>query len=165
MSERRYRVDGRPVRVVVAAEGKRQVACVDDQEAVLENVEISDRCILFTLDGRRHRLPFVRRAGRIHVGAGGHEYVFAPLDDDTDTEERSGFSPHVVAPMPGRILDVLVAEGDRVTDGQPLLLLEAMKMEQTIRAPGDAVVRSVRAETGAMVGPGDVLIVLEEPGA
>jgi len=165
VSERQYRVDGRPVRVFVTGGEKRQAIHIDDREAALENVEITDRCVMFTLDGRRYRLPFVRCGERIHVGAGGHEYVFAPLDDDTETEEKRGFSPHVVAPMPGKILDVLVAEGDRVSDGQPLLLLEAMKMEQTLRAPGDAVVRSVSAETGAMVGPGDVLIVLEEPDA
>ena len=67
----------------------------------------------------------------------------------------------VRAPMPGRILRVLVAEGDVVGAGTPLLVIEAMKMQNEIRSPKAGKVRKLPAEAGATVGAGDVLVLLE----
>ncbi len=64
--------------------------------------------------------------------------------------------------MPGKVIAVNVAEGDAVTEGQTLVVLEAMKMEMAIKAPRDGVVASVPQAVGAMVGDGDVLVALEE---
>ena len=60
--------------------------------------------------------------------------------------------------MPGTIIDVLVADGDEVSEGQTLILLEAMKMEHAIKAPADGVIESVRFKTGDMVEEGVALI-------
>jgi biotin carboxyl carrier protein len=60
--------------------------------------------------------------------------------------------------MPGQVLKILVSEGQRVVAGQALLILEAMKMEQTIRATSGGVVESVKVKTGQIVSPGDVLV-------
>ena len=68
----------------------------------------------------------------------------------------------IVAPMPGKILEYKVAEGDAVAKGDPLLVMEAMKMEQTITAPRNGVVASVGAKAGDQVGDGSVLIVIED---
>lgn len=69
------------------------------------------------------------------------------------------------SPMPGVVTRVLVAVGDRVTKGQPLLSLEAMKMEHLIRAPRDGRIRSVAAAAGAMVQGGATLVELEPEAA
>ena len=69
--------------------------------------------------------------------------------------------------MPGKVLKVLVGEGDQVQDDQPLVIIEAMKMEFTVRAPHDGRVAQVRYKEGAQVAVGDVLIELDrgkEPG-
>jgi acetyl/propionyl-CoA carboxylase alpha subunit len=68
----------------------------------------------------------------------------------------------VAAPMPGTVVSVLVAEGDRVAARQPLLVLEAMKMETPLSSPYDAVVRRVYARVGDRVGGGAILVELEE---
>ncbi len=67
----------------------------------------------------------------------------------------------VRAPMPGRILRVLAAEGDSVEAGAPLLVIEAMKMQNEIRSPGKGRVRKLLAEAGATVSAGEVLAVVE----
>lgn len=66
----------------------------------------------------------------------------------------------ITAPMPGTVLDIKVKAGDSVSDGQVLLILEAMKMENEIMAPGAGKVVSVNTSNGASVNAGDVLIVL-----
>jgi propionyl-CoA carboxylase alpha chain len=66
------------------------------------------------------------------------------------------------APMPGRVLQVLVGEGDHVTAGQSLLVMEAMKMEHTLRAPVAGVVVSVGAAAGEQVEAETALIVIRE---
>ena len=63
--------------------------------------------------------------------------------------------------MPGRVVKVLVKSGDRVAERQPLVVIEAMKMENELRAPGDALVRDVNVTEGALVEAGAILMVLE----
>ena len=62
--------------------------------------------------------------------------------------------------MPGTVLDIKVAEGDKVETGQVLLILEAMKMENEISAPAAGTVKAIHVSKGAAVNPGDVLITI-----
>ena len=66
----------------------------------------------------------------------------------------------IVSPMPGTILDVKVAVGDTVSNGDVLVILEAMKMENEIMAPCSGKVLSVNCNKGASVNSGDVLVVI-----
>ena len=70
----------------------------------------------------------------------------------------------LLAPMPGAVIRVAVSVGDEVTAGQPLLWMEAMKMEHTISAAVDGVVSELPVEVGSQVESGTVLAVLTEPG-
>jgi biotin carboxyl carrier protein len=65
---------------------------------------------------------------------------------------------HVRAPMPGLIIELKVKDGDQVKAGETLLILEAMKMENIIKSPGDAVVKSVKVRMGEGVEKNQVLI-------
>jgi glutaconyl-CoA/methylmalonyl-CoA decarboxylase subunit gamma len=67
----------------------------------------------------------------------------------------------VSAPMPGSVLDIKVSEGDSVSEGDVLLILEAMKMENEIVAPRSGKVAAVNTSKGASVNSGDALISLE----
>jgi acetyl/propionyl-CoA carboxylase alpha subunit len=81
----------------------------------------------------------------------------ATATDHGGTEERV-----VTAPMPGTVLRVLAAEGDRVEARQPLVLFEAMKMETPLVSPYDAVVRRILVADGDRVPGGAVLVELED---
>ncbi|HZX46742.1 MAG TPA: biotin/lipoyl-containing protein, partial [Clostridia bacterium] len=67
----------------------------------------------------------------------------------------------ITAPMPGTVLDVKVKEGQSVKQGDVLVILEAMKMENEIFAPADGTVASVNVSAGASVNAGDVLVSLK----
>jgi biotin carboxyl carrier protein len=65
---------------------------------------------------------------------------------------------NIKAPMPGLIIDLKIKPGDRVNQGDQLLILEAMKMENIIKSPGDGVVKNVKVKKGDSVEKGQVLI-------
>ncbi len=66
----------------------------------------------------------------------------------------------LTSPMPGTIISVAVSAGSAVSKGQTLLILEAMKMENEIKAPWDGTIAEVKVSQGASVNAGDILIVL-----
>ena len=82
----------------------------------------------------------------------------AAFHDHRHTGEQSSLT----APMPGTVIKVLVAQGDRVQPRQPLVVLEAMKMETPVVSPYEAVVRTVHVAEGDRVAGGTILIELEE---
>jgi biotin carboxyl carrier protein len=108
-----------------------------------------------------------RRVYRVHR-VGTDTYVDAS-DGSTALSETPRFGDpaklapagSLLAPMPGLVLRVLAEPGAMVTAGQPILVLEAMKMEQTVSAPADGVLAELRAKAGEQVSTGQVLAVLE----
>jgi acetyl/propionyl-CoA carboxylase alpha subunit len=106
--------------------------------------------------------------GRYTLWIGGHRFDAEALDErtrairDLDIERSVGSGPApLIAPMPGLIVRVLVEEGTTVQAGEGLVVMEAMKMENELRAPGPAVVKRVHASAGAAVEKGALLIELE----
>ena len=78
----------------------------------------------------------------------------------TNAAPASASGTEVTSPLPGVVLDVLVKEGDAVKQGQTVMMLEAMKMENAIEAPADGVVKSINAKKGDSVLEGAVLAIL-----
>jgi 3-methylcrotonyl-CoA carboxylase alpha subunit/acetyl-CoA/propionyl-CoA carboxylase biotin carboxyl carrier protein len=115
------------------------------------------------VDGRRVRavVNVQRDGGRLvaEVAFEGQRHVFTGPDRLADTAAVTGGS--VQAPMPGTVLDVRVATGDIVAEGDVLGVLEAMKMELALRAPYAGVVAHVGAKAGDQVALGDELFVVE----
>jgi len=72
-----------------------------------------------------------------------------------------GSGDNIKSGMPGKIVDILVQEGQEVAPGQPLLIMEAMKMENEMKAPGACVIKSILVKKGDSVETGAVLIQFE----
>ncbi|TIX55592.1 MAG: 3-methylcrotonyl-CoA carboxylase, partial [Mesorhizobium sp.] len=98
-----------------------------------------------------------RWPGHITVFEGAVGYSFAVPDPLAKADDAAAASGSLRAPMPGLVKLVRAGVGDAVIKGQPLLILEAMKMEHTIAAPHDGVIAEVAAE-GAQVSDGTVLV-------
>ncbi len=111
----------------------------------------------WALDGQRRPVHLANQ--EVHV-FGPRTIKFAVIDP-LDRDSTTGGGDDVSAPMPGLIHAVAAKSGDQITQGQRLIVLEAMKMEHILRAPRDGVIQSLTVATGDQVSAGQVLITLE----
>ncbi|MFH7109941.1 acetyl/propionyl/methylcrotonyl-CoA carboxylase subunit alpha [Achromobacter xylosoxidans] len=119
------------------------------------------RTLRITLDGRERAGTVVLHADKAHVfGDGGARVLdlYDPLAHAQDTQGDHGGG--LTAPMPGKIISIAVKAGDSVTKGQPLLVMEAMKMEHTISAPADGKVEELFYAVGDQVTEGAELVAI-----
>ena len=125
--------------------------------------------VLLSVGSEVHRVAVARgdTRGKYSLSLGGRRYAVEALDERTRairelseaTAAPAGPAP-LIAPMPGLIVRVNVAPGDSVRAGQGLVVMEAMKMENELRASASGVVKSVRATPGTAVERGTVLVEL-----
>jgi 3-methylcrotonyl-CoA carboxylase alpha subunit len=113
------------------------------------------------LGGIREKATVVRNGNTLTVMEQGESHILAFHDPYALTGEEEGTVGSLVAPMPGKVVAVLVAQGDKVKRGAPLVILEAMKMEYTVAAPRDGVVSRVNFPVGGSVREGEELLSLD----
>ncbi|WP_327590803.1 biotin/lipoyl-binding protein [Nonomuraea sp. NBC_00507] len=119
--------------------------------------------VVLERDGVRHTFEIAQydEGGTVYVDHPGGHAELTPVPRLPEPVERVA-PGSLLAPMPGSVLRVEVAAGDRVTKGQSVLVLEAMKMEHRIAAPADGVVSGVHVEKGQQVEAGAVLAIIQE---
>ncbi len=105
------------------------------------------------------------RNGHVLVFHEGEAYEFTTPDYGAGAGGGAAASGNIISPMPGRVIAVRVKAGDKVTKGQALVTVEAMKMEHTLNAQMDATVNSVAVKEGDTVSEGATLVKLEVPEA
>ncbi len=111
--------------------------------------------------GDRHEVfDCVRDGEHVELFWRGVVYRLLEEREGAGAPQRTG-AGGLEAPMPGRVIKVNVVPGQAVVRGEEVLVIEAMKMENVIRAPKDGTVRVVAARVGDLVGPGLVLVELE----
>ena len=121
-------------------------------------IEVLTGALAITLDGERFVANVVAQGEERHVFCGGTMRRLRLADLLAHAGEEMEHGGHLSAPMSGTIVSVLVAPGDAVAKGAPLLILEAMKMEHTITAPAAGVVSVVHYREGDQVREGVDLI-------
>jgi 3-methylcrotonyl-CoA carboxylase alpha subunit len=136
------RVDGQPLRLSLQAAGEGRVVVGSAGESLT--------------------LHFARDGGTLYLFWEGVAYRLVETREVARRRERHDTGA-LEAPMPGRVSAVKMKVGPRVTKGEELLIVEAMKMENALRAPRDGVVRAVHASVSEMVAPGRVLVEIGEP--
>lgn len=120
---------------------------------------------LLHVNGRIVSYHTVRTNGIVHVWLGGRTYRFEHIQR---TARRAGGSTtaarrsDLTAPMPGTVLKVLVARGERFAAHAPLVVMESMKMEMTLSAPHAGRVKEIACRTGQLVAMGAVLMRFDE---
>lgn len=121
---------------------------------------VADGRLAVTLDGVRRTLRVLEHGGALAVFTAGESWLIEPVDPLLPPLGADAIIGRLTAPMPGRVVQLLVAAGDRVRQGQPMMIVEAMKMEHTIAAPRDGTVAAVHYAPGDLVEEGAELIAL-----
>ena len=144
-------------------------ADIDGRPYELKVLELDGRGYLFISDGRVFdcRVEGRPESGRtIDVIVGTERYAIAITDPkrlrgskavDAHTVEAA----HIVAPMPGKVVRVLVKVGEQISAGNGIMVVEAMKMQNEMKSPKAGVVAALNVQVGATVNRGDVLAVVE----
>lgn len=147
------------LRAYLRADGTFRLDLPQGSAAVVVNA-LDDGMLMVRLDGAGTRLRAITHGDVVwvfHDGAA-HELLFLdPLAAAGGAETGGG---RVLAPMPGRVLEILVAEGDSVARGAVLLVLEAMKVQMRLTAPADGVVAALHCRMGDLVQDGSELVSL-----
>jgi propionyl-CoA carboxylase alpha chain len=148
--EVRYHVE----RGALAVEGREDIALVS----------LDPDLVVITVAGVRRAFAVARYGSLVEVDSplGAVSLRMADRFPDPSAQLAAG---SLIAPMPGAVVRVAVAVGDPVAQGQPLLWLEAMKMEHQISAPADGVVSELNVSPGQQVDVGAVLAVVADPAA
>jgi 3-methylcrotonyl-CoA carboxylase alpha subunit len=133
---------------------------LDGAEHVVEAHYLDDATLLVVVDGRQYRVDLVRNGRDRLVAVDGEVYQFVSESGASAHRVATVASPEITAPMPGRVLEVLVQPGQHIVAGDGLLILEAMKMENRLVAEATGTVSELRASAGDMVDAGQVLVVL-----
>lgn len=151
---------------VTGGEGRYRVAIGDRIYDVDARLTAQGICSLL-IDGASLVADVADREGACAVEVAGETYT---VDVEEETRHiirtRGGTAGEasaqaVKAPMPGRITHVAVAVGAEVAAGDTVVVIEAMKMENELRAGAPGTVREVRVQPGQAVNPGDILVVIE----
>lgn len=136
-------------------------------ENVADLVRTGPSTFSLVRNGRSHRVLVLKEDkenGTVRLRIGAHTYTVQLQDDRSRLMQTLGLDKaatkvkEIKAPMPGMVLNILVKPGDTVKKNDPVLILEAMKMENMIKAPGDATVSAVHAEKGKAVEKGQLLV-------
>jgi 3-methylcrotonyl-CoA carboxylase alpha subunit len=113
------------------------------------------------IDGRAVQGTVKRDGDLLHVFTGGAHHQLAWNDPLAHAGEQEAAGGRLTAPMPGKVVAVIAANGQTVRKGEPLVIMEAMKMEHTIAAPSDGLVEEVLYQVGDQVADGAPLLAFK----
>jgi biotin carboxyl carrier protein len=149
--------------IEIKRDGERIFARVDDREYELEASEVEPNVYLFKYDNRIFQI-YVAPNGIVNLG----KYQLEIAITDPKRLRGSGASDAVAngiaeikTAMPGKLVRILTAEGAEIKQGEGVLVVEAMKMQNEMKSPKDGVVKEIRFAEGATVNAGDILAVIE----
>ena len=157
-------VDGRPLRVEVRGGHGRYTVSLEGQTLVVDAQPVGAAAMSLLVDGQSHLAAVERREGgyTVHLREDTLDVDLAEAAAGASAAPRraSAGPLRITAPMPGRLVKVLVEPGQEVGAGQGLVVMEAMKMENELRAPRAGRVAEVHARERQAVETGALLVVL-----
>lgn len=136
-----------------------------DSEQLSAVTEVEPGVYSLVLDGASYEIRVIETAQGLSAEVAGRRFaveVCNPRDTSRGARASVGSGRQkVAAPMPGKVVRILVNVGDSVEAGQGLVVVEAMKMQNEMKSPKEGRVTRIKVDEGATVGPGEVLLVIE----
>jgi pyruvate carboxylase len=145
----------------ISPNGKGYTATVGDKTVAVEVLYSKDGKIDLLIDGQHVTVYVSSDGAKRWVTVNGQTIVLTKSSGTQRSGHRHDHAGGLAAPMPGQVRSVNVSEGDTVTKGQTLLVLEAMKMEIRIQSPRDGKVKALHVKQGQTVEREQILIEVE----
>lgn len=156
-------INGGKHEVEIRRDGRRVFARVDDREYELDASEVEPNVFLLK-DGAKIYQAYAAPNGIVNIG--NRQVEVAIVDPKklrgtgSDLDSADGVA-EIKTAMPGKVVRLVVSEGDEVKHGDPVVVVEAMKMQNEMKSPKDGIVREIKFAEGDTVNAGDVLAVIE----
>ena len=153
--------DTREVLVVPLNAGEYEVSVAGENHHLIVT-DIDDNAMVLEVDGLSHRYHYHPMApATLYLASDSLSMLLADSTRIPPEAEEAAGGGSIAAPMHGQLLSIDVSIGDSVTKGQRIAVLEAMKMQHELIAPGDGTVADVVAVAGKQIGAGDLIMMLE----
>ena len=159
-------VAGKPHRLELEKSDSGWACRLDGREIKVDAVMPRRDVLSLLIDGHSYEIKREQTATDLHMWVGSTRFAVELRDPRSLRSRLAGRGDEkgpkkLVAPMPGRVVRVLVAEKAEVEAGQGIVVVEAMKMQNEIKSPKKGTVQKVLAVPGAAVNAGDVLAIVE----
>jgi len=158
-------IDGKRYRLDLNRADGRWSCRLDGREVAVDAVLVRPDVLSLRIGNQAYEVKCERVAGEMHLWAGSACFA-AEVRDPRSLRGRvrqvEAQGPRrLTAPMPGKIIRVLVTRGDEVEAGSGVLVMEAMKMQNEIKSPKKGTIQKILVSEGAAVNAGDVLAIVE----
>lgn len=155
-------------KVLIEEKENRFFVDLGNNKIEVESSVISANCLSLLIGDKSFTVYWAEKEGRRYFLTGGEEFVIQEAEESKGVKglaEAGGLEAKgtISPPMPGKVLKILVKEGEKVRKNQSLAIVEAMKMEHEIKAPTEAVIKKINVSEEDMVDTEDSLIELEIP--
>ena len=161
----------------------KKTVVVDNEQITLENLKEKNREVSFDFEGESHQLKvlfqdhekiyfyfngnkiesyYYFEKGRLFLDLNGKSFISKRMKFELKKSSGGNEGDQIISPMPGKITKVFVTEGQEVKEGETLAVMEAMKMEHSLKSPKDGVVSKIIFNEGTLVEGQVELIVVEE---
>jgi biotin carboxyl carrier protein len=159
-------IDGTDYRLELTREGAGWKCRLNGQEVALDAVLTRANVLSVVIEGTAYEVKRELTPVDLHFWVGSARYAAQVRDPRSLRSRRQAAGAgdgvrKLVAPMPGKVVRVLVSEKAKVRAGEGVLVVEAMKMQNELKSPKNGVVQRILAAPGAAVNAGDVLAIVE----
>jgi acetyl/propionyl-CoA carboxylase alpha subunit len=158
-------IDGKNYRLELNRADGRWICRLDGREVEVDAVLVRRDVLSLRIGNLAYESKLERVANDLHLWVGSARFAVEIRDPRSLRGRTRAGDDHgprkIVAPMPGKLVRILVHEGDEVEPGAGVAVVEAMKMQNEIKSPKKGVVQKVLVAEGAAVNAGDVLVIVE----
>jgi biotin carboxyl carrier protein len=150
-NEKGYTVDGKPLECDISVIQKYRFSIlINNQSYIAEilNIDTKSKTCTVRVNQNMYEIEIADK----------YDQLLHQLGFDATSESKIN---HISAPMPGMVLNLLVEPGQEINKGDPVIVLEAMKMENVLKSHGDGLIKQIKVSTGQAVEKGQILIELE----
>ena len=161
-----FNIDQGTYRIEVDFRDGKYLVTIGDRQYEIDSQPISENCLSLLVNEKAYTVFIVEEEGKKYISIQGEQFCVEEAKAETGARSIAESAtlkgtPTIAAPMPGKIVKILVGEGDKVEKGQGLVIVEAMKMENEIRSPSAGIVEKINFKEGDLVDAAEPIIELE----